>query len=108
MLFVLVFGFLASRPPAEAAHIIWSPYQKLEVYRDGDKSNTEKYFVSVNNAGYMMLTDLSDESLKSMNHPFGPHARSYIQYDIPYKFQPNPREVLIVGAGGVVTMWRAL
>ncbi len=80
---------------------VWSPYQKLTIQKFTDQSTgiDRGYFVDVNNVGYMTLLNLSDRFIR--NHPqyYDQYARRYSQYDIPYRFARNKRDVLILGAG---------
>lgn len=80
---------------------VWSPYQKLEmyplVYRNS--SINRGYLVNVNNVGYMALLNLSDSFVRSYPTVFSLSERRLSQYDIPYLFKKDAKNVLILGAG---------
>ncbi|TWT35513.1 Spermidine synthase [Posidoniimonas corsicana] len=76
----------------------WSPYQKLTLSENNDASNWRgRYVVTVNNAAYQGIVDLSEEALRLDPPEVGRDRIS--QYDIPLRFKPQPKRVLIVGAG---------
>jgi len=82
-------------------YTIWSPYQKLEIGNLKDKvSNINRgYYIGVNNTDFMFLLDLSDSFVKGHPEYFNPNDRKFSQYDIPYLFKKDAKDVLIVGAG---------
>jgi hypothetical protein len=95
----------------------WTPYQKLAVapVRAGEggvsvagrlvgerpllHGGLGTTFIAVNNAGYQATVDLRPESIGPDPGKFPPKQRGYSQYDIPPKLHPNPKSMLIVGAG---------
>lgn len=85
----------------DALETRWSPYQKLvmtEVPPDGPTAWQGKYLITVNNAGYQGIADLSEETVRA-NSRIPAAERGLSQYDVPLRLKPNPRRVLIVGAG---------
>lgn len=93
----IIFAWLASKP-AGFIEVIWSPYQKLalrysEGYEVGD------YIVTVNNIGYQGLIDLSTSNVSSNPEKYAPEMAGLSQYDLPTLLHPNPKSILIVGAG---------
>lgn len=85
----------------DAEEVYWSPYQKL-VLKDAHKNDLtayelDRYLVTVNNACYQGLIDLSEptDGVTSDADPM----RGYGQYDLPARLHPDPRKMLIVGAG---------
>lgn len=84
----------------------WSPYQKL-VYRnytmttDPQKEPYTFSIIEVNNTLYQYLFDFSKANIQMHPSlfPSDPRVLSYDYYNIPYKFHPNPKDILIVGAG---------
>lgn len=87
----------------------WSPYQKLtlSLINKVKDYEAEGWFLEVNDMGYMGLFDLSDEkrSLSSALiadlYKKHPSDINYIdQYTLPYKFIPQPENVLLIGVGG--------
>ena len=88
---------------AAALETVWSPYQKLviqEVSAAPDPSRIwfGKYNILVNNVGYQGIIDLSRERV-SRDPRIPEEIKGLSQYDLPLRFKPNPRHVLIVGAG---------
>lgn len=81
----------------------WSPYQKLVLWqtRPGETGlyGIGKYLVTVNNAGYQGMIDLSEKNVAAHPEVFPPEMRGLSQYDIPFLFHKDPRTALIVGAG---------
>ncbi|MFH1858058.1 MAG: hypothetical protein ABH845_04060 [Candidatus Omnitrophota bacterium] len=69
----------------------YSPYQKLTLKFSKD----EPPVLKANNSNYMQILDLRNESVR-----ISPHLKSDADYyGLPYRFKPNPEEVLIVGSG---------
>jgi len=82
---------------------LWSPYQKLDVYKINTGSVDMGYTVNVNNANYMELLNISPDFIKSHPEIFGSNAGDlsrFGQYEIPYMFKEGIEDILIVGSGG--------
>jgi spermidine synthase len=94
---IVLFSWFASQAP-EALKVIWSPYQKL-VVRENPTHWFGDFQIDVNNTGYQLLIDLSDERVSAQPEKFSPEQKGLSQYDIPLLLHPNSRSVLIVGAG---------
>jgi spermidine synthase len=96
---VVILSWFAGRVP-NSIEVIWSPYQKL-VLSELDRNFDEKmeYLVTVNNAGYQLIADLSTSHTSSYPEWFAPEIQGLSQYDIPLLLHPNPQSYLIVGAG---------
>jgi spermidine synthase len=81
----------------------WSPYQKLMLVKEartlpeGERAILTLY---VNNCPYMVLMDLRTSETDRFPQLFPPALRGLSQYDLPTKFQPSPRRMLIIGSGG--------
>ncbi|MFH1640917.1 MAG: hypothetical protein ABIA66_03010, partial [Candidatus Omnitrophota bacterium] len=77
---------------------LWSPYQKLDLKEFDARGRA----VTVNNALYMRLLDLSRTFISSHPELFGENTEyvKFGSYEIPYLFQDKPEDVLIVGSGG--------
>lgn len=79
---------------------IWSPYQKLSLAKaNHTKDQIGTYLLEVNNTGYQVLLDLNEQSVRSDPAHFPVDLLGFSQYDIPLLMHPNPKTVLIVGAG---------
>jgi len=94
---IIVLAWFASRTSG-ALDVIWSPYQKL-VVREAQAHELGEYVINVNNVGYQEIIDLSDANVSSNPDLFPVELKGFSQYDLPYLLHPNPKSVLIVGAG---------
>lgn len=93
---------LTNVPDPPWTRTFWSPYQKLQISRLVDRSLGEDvafYHVLVNSVGYMLILDLSPAQFERYPQVFNRQDAPYYPYDLPYRFQPRPSRVLIVGAG---------
>lgn len=83
---------------------LWSPYQKLEVRPYYLSRNLQDgYRVKVNNVNYMGLLNISPEFVNDHPDFFTSQLkemRRFNQYELPYMFKEDVKDVLIVGAGG--------
>ena len=87
---------------------VWSPYQKLSLYKYRNNDLTPSgYYLNVNGATYMGLYDFSDErrvwiekKAKELPLPSSYNVNFADQYRLPYLIKPDVQSVLIVGAGG--------
>jgi spermidine synthase len=82
----LVFGLAPQRSSLD----FYSPYQILTLH-----SNRNMDVLSVNNAYFQRILDLGPDSVKR-NRQLAIWANYYA---IPYRIQPEPKQVLVVGAG---------
>jgi predicted RNA methylase len=114
-----------------AIRTVWSPYQKLALWRYGhdnpfklkkniirllakvgspfrnlpqavsseDPPDLNRYVLRVNNTWYQAILDLSAGTIGAHPDLFPPEMSGVSQYDIPLLVHPNPKSVLIVGAG---------
>ena len=83
---------------ASALEVIWSPYQKL-VVQESQPHEIGEYIINVNNVGYQGILDLSDTHVSANPETFPPGLKGLSQYDIPLLLHPDPKSVLLVGAG---------
>jgi spermidine synthase len=93
---MVALAWLASQEPGAVA-VRWSPYQKLVVERS--PSDPSEFLLKVNNVGYQAMLNLSPAHTTLDSSRYPPELRRLNQYEIPYRFHPRPRSVLIVGAG---------
>ena len=84
-----------------ATEVIWSPYQKLALIPISPDENTiETYKISVNNSGgYQSMIDFRPESIAAHPERYPPEIRGVSPYDLPAILHPNPKKLLILGAG---------
>lgn len=89
--------------PYEGPTTFWSPYQKLTLSLI-NKTKIEQppgYYLEVNNVGYMGLLNLGPQHQATVSAYRQTNDVLFEdQYLIPYRFKPNPQNVLIIGAGG--------
>jgi SAM-dependent methyltransferase len=89
--------------PYEGPTTFWSPYQKLTLSLI-NKTKIQQppgYYLEVNNVGYMGLLNLGPEHQATVSAwAKTTDVLFQDQYLIPYRFKPNPENVLIIGAGG--------
>lgn len=81
----------------------WSPYQKLSVgpvdLNNPDPAEIGVYRINVNNSNYQEMIDLRPETVTARPDLYPEKLRGLSQYDLPAKLHPNPKNVLVVGAG---------
>jgi SAM-dependent methyltransferase len=113
---VLVSAAASFQPGYHETH--WTPYQKLNVRlpdapREGGSTLWQlvtgsrpipgdldgRTYVAVNNHAYQSMLDLRPEQVRTDPVRFPPAQAGYSQYDLPSRFHPAPKRVLIVGAG---------
>jgi spermidine synthase len=84
---------------ADSRWTIWSPYQRLDVYRTTHRGIHNGYTIMVNKVGYMSMLDLSDTFISRHPDVYDKNARRYSQYELLYHVAEAKDAVLIVGAG---------
>jgi spermidine synthase len=94
---IILLSWFAGQVP-DAIKVVWSPYQKL-VVRQNPLSGIGDIRIDVNNSGYQGIIDLSEAATSANPESFSPKLRGLSQYDLPMLFHPNPKSVLLVGAG---------
>jgi spermidine synthase len=79
--------------------IMWSPYQKLEVFPLFSGNVPNGVLITVNSVTYMSATNLSRDFLQQQHLLSDPAVLLFNQYAIPYALNDRIDSVLIVGAG---------
>lgn len=92
---IMILSWFASQSP-NVINVVWSPYQKLEVH---EINSNRDYFITVNNVGYQAIIDLSKSHVSENPGKYPSELRGISQYDLPALLHPNPKSILIVGAG---------
>jgi spermidine synthase len=86
-----------------AARTVWSPYQKLalkpHVTREGTNSVMQGYELTVNDAGFQLMLNLSEPFLESHSEVFNLQEARRSYYNLPFAFKREIHSMLIVGAG---------
>jgi len=77
----------------------WSPYQKLSVRPIVDSGEIISYEVSTNDAWYQHILNYSPEFLKRHPDLVNGQPVEWDPYNLPYRFSPSPKSVLVLGAG---------
>ncbi len=96
---IVVLSWFAGQQPG-ALESLWSPYQKLVLFKPSEKAAySGDYAISVNNSAYQAIIDLSDEKVDANPDRFPSKLKGFSQYDLPGRLHESPRRVLIVGAG---------
>ena len=78
----------------------WSPYQKLTLVPLLNDGDAKRFVLNTNDSWYQDISNLSPEVVArrpQLNDQGGP--LHFHRYNLPYRFYPNPSEVLIAGAG---------
>lgn len=80
--------------------VMWSPYQKLTIVPLLDDGDAKRFVLNTNDSWYQEVSNLRPEvvarrpQLNELDVPL-----KYHRYNLPYRFHPDPPEVLIAGAG---------
>src|SRR5262249_39551942 len=84
-----------------AIEVHWSPYQKLALFPiPAERDTIEVYGISVNHSGgYQSMIDYRPEAIAAHPERYPRETRGLSQYDLPAVLHPNPRKLLILGAG---------
>jgi len=94
----LILALFSNQSPG-STNTIWSPYQKLALEENANKTAGDYIVINVNNVGYQAMINLSDQNVSANPGIYPPERRGLSQYDIPYLLHPNPTSALLVGAG---------
>ncbi|HLC02915.1 MAG TPA: methyltransferase domain-containing protein [Anaerolineales bacterium] len=86
-------------PRSPSEWTIWSPYQKLRLMESRRNGAAIDYHLEVNGTWYQRALDLSDQYVASHPDLFAGKRLQFDPYNIPFKFQPRPAQVLVVGSG---------
>ena len=87
-------------PSSPSEWTIWSPYQKLRLTESRHKDGAAiVYHLEVNGTWYQRALDLSDRYVAAHPDLFAGKRVQFDPYNIPFRFQPEPARVLVVGSG---------
>jgi SAM-dependent methyltransferase len=91
---------VVSWPDTRGAMEFWSPYQKL-VLRPvhAEDGELDHYDLTTNNSWYQQIINLSPGFVASHQELLKGVPIEYNAYNLPYRFCPNPRDTLVLGAG---------
>jgi spermidine synthase len=90
---------LMAIPARDHATTYWSPYQKLSIRPIYDAGDIISYEVSTNDTWYQRIVNLSPDFLKRHPDLLNGAPVEWDPYNLPYRFSPAPKSVLVLGAG---------
>ena len=90
---------LLSIPSSDNSITYWSPYQKLSVSPIYDAGDITSYEVSTNDTWYQHIVNLSPDFLSRHPNLLNGEPIEWDAYNLPYRFSPSPKSVLVLGAG---------
>ena len=77
----------------------WSPYQKLTMIPMDYHGVPVSFLLNTNDSWYQQMWDLSDSTVRKYPELYADKPVQFHQYNLPYRFYPQPQRVLIAGAG---------
>ncbi len=95
----LILIALVTLPRRPEEEVYWSPYQKLSLEPlriDGERVG---WHLQTNNSWHQKIIDLSPAFVAAHPRLFTAVPIELNAYNLPYRFAPQPRRVLILGAG---------
>ena len=84
---------------AGRAQRFWSPYQKLTVIPMEYQGTPVTFLLNTNDSWYQQMWDLSAGTVARFPELYADRPVAFHQYNLPYRFYPQPGRVLIAGAG---------
>jgi hypothetical protein len=85
--------------PHRGEQIYWSPYQKLSLDPLRIEGEQVGWHLQTNNSWHQKIIDLSPGFVSTHPQLFARVPIELNAYNLPYRFAPRPRRVLILGAG---------
>ena len=95
----LVCVALVAIPENRQSATYWSPYQKLTITPQYHNGELQQYELTTNGAFYQKILNLSPEFVQAHPNYFREHPADNAAYNVPYRFYPSPKSVLVLGAG---------
>ena len=90
---------LESGMTAGTAKRFWSPYQKVTMIPMDYHGVPVSFLLNTNDSWYQQMWDLSPATVAKYPELYADKPVAFHQYNLPYRFYPNPNRVLIAGAG---------
>jgi SAM-dependent methyltransferase len=93
---------VARRAKVSFERTYWSPYQKLTLVALNDGREDFRFVLQTNGSWYQDILNLNPEWLSSRPGYLDAADAGdldYHRYNLPYRFKPEPENVLILGAG---------
>jgi SAM-dependent methyltransferase len=85
--------------PGAPSRVYWSPYQKLTLTPSFSDGELTSYELNTNDSWYQHIVNLSPAFVAAHPAMFGDIPPERNAYNLPYRFQPHPKSVLVLGAG---------
>ncbi|MRR06871.1 MAG: hypothetical protein EG828_07990 [Deltaproteobacteria bacterium] len=98
LLGIVLLSWFAGMTP-NAREVVWSPYQKLVLSDIDQGKDIREYNITVNNVNYQAMLSAKDLPAQSENLRTALNVKGVTQYDIPSILHPEPKSILILGAG---------
>ena len=95
----LVCVVLLSISKGDHSTTYWSPYQKLAVKPIYDLNEIKAYEISTNDFWYQQIVNFSPDFLQRHPDLLKGQPIEWDPYNLPYRFSPSPKSVLVLGAG---------
>jgi spermidine synthase len=86
-------------PATDHAATYWSPYQKLSVRPVLDSREIVSYELTTNDSWYQHIVNLDPEFIRRHPTLLDGQPIEWNSYNLPYRFSPLPKSVLVLGAG---------
>ncbi len=96
--FLVCIGLVSVGDPGGGA-TYWTPYQKLIVRPIKDRKEVVAYEFVVNGGWLQRIVNLSPDFTASHPGFFGRTPLNENPYNLPYRFDPSPASVLVLGSG---------
>lgn len=98
---IIMFAIILGAVAVPEARTFWSPYNRIdliEIPPPAGWPHASAYSLVANHSWYQWLVDLSPEFLRRYPQ-VEPNRTTVPYYELPYRFVPHPKNVLILGAG---------
>jgi spermidine synthase len=86
-------------PATDHSTTYWSPYQKLSIQPVFESGEIISYEVATNDSWYQHIANLSPEFIQRHPTLLDGQPIEWNSYNLPYRFSPQPKSVLVLGAG---------
>jgi SAM-dependent methyltransferase len=92
-------GLIAWGASTESGTTYWSPYQKLNLRPLRVSGEVVGYELLTNSSWFQKIIDLSPQFVRAHPQLFRRIPIGLNGFNIPYRFAPHPRNVLVLGSG---------
>ena len=95
----LCIGLIAWGAVTDSGKTYWSPYQKLNLQPLRVEGELVGYELRTNSSWFQRIINLSDDFVRAHPQLFRRIPLPLNGFNIPYRFAPHPRSVLVLGSG---------